>query len=239
MLGIMWSPEHRLRVGILGSGEGTTADAYAEYLRRELQDHEIAFVVSNNPGAGILDKAQGWNSRWRWDTETAVINRLTHPGGPSDRGQTYEEAEAITKLADKHKVDLVLTLGYMVIINDPLLEIYGYVPEKHQTIYQARAINTHPGPLPLTQDTMGEKAAKTVLDAYRRGEIEESEHSMHVISAIVDDPQCVFARHFVEILPDDTPAALNQRTQWIEKATVPYAVEQFARDQQDYLDRNS
>jgi folate-dependent phosphoribosylglycinamide formyltransferase PurN len=238
---------HRPKIAVLASGGGTTAEAYAQSIHRGEVAHEIGLVIVNNPEAGILDRAKRWNAELGFDVETSVINRHTHPGGPNDRGQTYEEAEAITDLLDKNNIDLVTALGYMIIIKEPLIEAYCYVPKKHQSIFEARAINTHPGPLPLTQDTMGVGASETVIQEARRIALEKaryreagkpevpalthSEHTMHVISEVIDDPMAVFARHPVEILSGDRPQALFQRVQLIEKATVAYAADNFLNRQ--------
>ena len=148
-------------------------------------------------------------------------------------------------------INLIAALGYMTVINDPLVDIYGFVAEKDKSIYYARMVNTHPGPLPLTQDTTGSSASKKVLEEVARIESENkarrvrggaeleplthSEHTMHVISQVVDDPATVFARHPVEILPGDTPDLLFQRLQWIEKVTVPYAIDKFISDRDAML----
>lgn len=228
------SERYKPRIGILASGSGTTAHAYAKAIHEGLVNHEVVLVVTNNPKAQILDRAGDWNGVWGFDTETAVVNRRTHPGGPRERGQTEEESKAICELGESNGIDLFVALGYMVIINDPFIETYGFRPDWHRSKYQARAINTHPGPLPLTADSYGVGASAKALEAYQADEISASRHSVHVIAAGIDAGPLV-AEHDVPILGNDTPESLNQRTQWIEKATMPYAIDKFWREQQEYL----
>ncbi|HVV66498.1 MAG TPA: formyltransferase family protein [Candidatus Saccharimonadales bacterium] len=231
------------RVAILASGSGTTAEAYAQAIHDGAFNQRIHLVITNNPEAGILDRVERWNQEWGFEVETAVINRTTHPGGPNKRGQTQEEAEAITTLADEHGIDLIAAMGYMVIIKEPLISTYGLVRGNHRSLYEARMINTHPGPLPLTQDTIGEYASRRVLEESARIEEENkkrqaagqmelpplvySEHTMHVISQLVDDPGTVFATNQVRIFPNDTAASLFQRVQRKEKAMIAYDIDAF------------
>lgn len=226
---------YKPRVGILASGNGTTAHAYAKAVHEGLVNHEIALVVTNNPNARVLERAADWNAVWDFETDTAVVNHRTHPGGPRLRGQTTEESSAICELGERSGVDLFVALGYMVIINDPFIETYGYRPDWHTSKYHARALNTHPGPLPLTADTYGIDASARALQAYHDDEIVVSKHTVHVISAGVDAGP-IIAEHDVPVLSSDTPESLNQRTQWIEKATMPYAIDKFWREQQEYWD---
>lgn len=239
---------HVPKIAILASGGGTTAEAYARAIHNGEVRHEIGLVISNNPDASVLGRPERWNQEWGFDVETAVINKKTHPGNPNPRGQTEEEAEAIATLADEHHIDLIAAMGYMVIIREPLISAYGFVRGNHRSLYEARMINTHPGPLPLTQDTMGEDASKAVLEEAARIEAEnerrrssgetelepltQSEHTMHVISQLIDDPEMVFARHKVRIFPGDTAESLFQRVQKTEKDMIGYAINLFLQRHQ-------
>ncbi len=224
---------HNPRVAILASGSGSTAEAYAQAIHNGQVQHEIGLVIASQPGAGILERVERWNKELGFDVESAVINGNTHPGGRQGRGQTHEESEAITKLIDRCGVDMMATLGYMVIIKEPLIAAYGYIPGEHTSIHQARMVNSHPGPLPLTADTYGNGPAAVVLDAYRRGEIDRSQHTVHVVAPGVDEGP-VIAEHDVPIVVGDTKESLFERTQWIEKATIAYALDKFLRGQEAY-----
>lgn len=221
------------KIAILASGGGTTAEAYARAIHEGAVEAEIGLVVSSSPTVGIIDRVSRWNAEWGFDTESAVINKRTHPGGPQLRGQTTEESEGILELVEKNDCDLIACLGYMIIINDPLMENYGFLPNQHTSKYQAGMINSHPGPLPLTADTDGKGAATRVLEAYHRGEVYESMHTVHVVSQGVDQGPTV-TEHPVAIEPDDTIESLKVRTQIVERATIAYAIDKFLRDQAEY-----
>jgi len=220
---------HIPRVAILASGSGTTAEAYARAIHAGQVSAEIDLVVADKTSAGILERARLWNIRYGWDVETTVISSETHPGGQMGFGQTLEESEAIATLLHERGIRLAVLLGYMKIIHGTLMEEFGYDRQRHSSMYQARMVNTHPGPLPETAKTMGKGAAAKVLELG----MPYSEHTVHVVEPDVDAGPTV-AAHRVPIKPGDTPETLNERTQLIEKATIAYAVDKFLRDQDAY-----
>lgn len=220
---------HIPRVAILASGSGTTAEAYARAVHEGVVQADIGLVITNNPDAGILERAQMWNRGYGFDVETAVINAETHPGGKMKRGQTLDESWEIATLLHERGIRLAALLGYMRIINGALMEEFGYDADRHSSLYNARMVNTHPGPLPETADTYGKGAAAKVLELG----LPESKHTVHVVSQGVDQGPVIVA-HKVPVEEGDTPDSLNARTQLIEKATIAYALDKFLRDQDAY-----
>lgn len=221
---------HIPRIAILASGSGTTADALARDIHDGKVSAEIGLVIASKPDAGILDKVEKWNSDFGFDVRTAVINGHTHPGFPQERGQTLRESEVICDLVESGRFSLVALLGYMRQVNGVLVDNFGYLPGRYISPYQARMINTHPGELPLTEDTYGVATSAVTLDAYHKGVVKSGKHTVHVVSPGMDKGP-VIAEHDVPIKPDDTAKSLNERTQWIEKATIGYATDMFLREQ--------
>lgn len=217
------------RIGILASGSGTTAEAYARAVHQGTVNAEIGVVVASNEDAGILDKVQRWNNNYGFDVQTAVINGQTHPKGKSDRGQTDEESHAITELMFDNNVRLVALLGYMTVVRGDLMQQYGYFPEVMKSPYDAYMLNSHPGPLPDTVDTFGQNTARKVLDLG----LTESKHTVHMVAPEIDQGP-IIAEHPVPVLEGDLSVTLMQRTQMIEKATIAYAIDKFVREQNEY-----
>jgi phosphoribosylglycinamide formyltransferase 1 len=220
---------HTPKIAILASGSGTTADAYAKAIYERQVSAEIGLVVTNNPDAGILDKVSRWNRDYGFDVRTAIINKQSYPKGAQTRGQTLEESEAITTAIKVEGIGTVALLGYMLIANGSLIEEFGYIPELHRSKYQASMLNTHPGPLPETEDTYGIHTSQKVIDLG----LPTSKHTVHVVASGVDKGPIVVA-HEVPVLEDDSAEALNQRTQIVEKATIAYAIDKFIREQREY-----
>ncbi len=221
---------HIPKIAILASGGGSTAEAYARAIHESRIEAEIGLLVVSNEAAGVLDKANRWNEEWGFDVKSAVVSNKLFPAGPRERGQSEEAATEICRLLDEAKVDLVLQLGYMVIGNDPYISEWGFVPERHSSMYQARALNWHPGALPLTADTYGAGASAAMLEAYRKGEVTEAAHTVHVLAQAVDAGPIVAATP-VPIESKDDVNSLFERIQLVEKAVTPYVPEQFLKRQ--------
>lgn len=229
---------HRPKIAILASGEGGTAEAYARAVCEERIDHEIGLVIVSKEDAGILKRVERWNEKWGFDTKSVVINKQLYPGGPCERGQTEDEAEAICAELARNETDIAIQLGYLVIGNDPYTQEWGFLPRIHTSPYQARALNSHPGLLPLTADTYGPNASRLMIGAYRRGEINKATHTIHCVAQEVDAGPIV-AEQPVEILPSDTEETLFKRIRKVEQTETPYAVDAFIRERRRYLTASS
>ncbi len=229
---------HIPKIAVLASGGGTTAEAYARAIHEERIKAEIGLLIVSKQSAGILDKAARWNQEWGFDVKPVVVNNGLFPGGSRDRGQSEESATEICRLLDEASADLALQLGYMIIANDPYIAEWGFVPEHHKSPYQARALNWHPGLLPLTADTYGSGASEVMLSAYGSGEITEAGHTVHALAQEVDGGPIVTSTP-VPIEATDDADTLFDRIQLIEKAVTPYIPEQFLKRKQELLYANS
>ena len=223
--------QHNPRIAILASGSGSTAEAFIRATQDGRVAAEVGLVVCNNPPekAGVYEKIDKLNQQYGLAIKTATINAKTHPRGPTERGQTQEESEAICELAIDGGFSLVVLMGYMKQVGGALMEEYGWRPGKYESIYQARMINTHPGPLPETADTWGIYASEKVL---RLG-LPASRHTVHMAAPEIDQGP-IISENAVKILQADTAQDLFDRVQRTEKAVLPLVIDQFLRDQQAY-----
>ena len=114
----------RKRIAILISGRGSNMLALADAMRDgTIPNAEVAVVISDQPGAGGLEKAR------ERQIETVVIAR---------HGRTREahDREIIGALKAR-KIDLVCLAGYMRILSSEFIESYC-----------GRILNIHPSLLP-------------------------------------------------------------------------------------------
>lgn len=223
---------HRPGIAILASGSGSTAEAFIHATQDGRVDAEVGLVVCNNPPekAGIYERIARLNQLYGLDIEAAEINSRTHPEGNVGRGQTLAESTAICeKIATKGGIAHVALMGYMKMVGGDLITEYGYRPDSHHSIYQAMMSNTHPGPLPETEDTYGIHTSARVLELG----LSASRHTVHVVGAGVDRGP-IIAQHPVEILSGDTPQDLFARVQVVEKATLPYVLDKFLKEQEAF-----
>ena len=113
-----------LRIGVLASGGGTNLQAIIDRCQEGSLAAEIAVVITNNPGAGALDRAA------TADIQTLCINHR-------DFSQREDFDNAVVNALQEAEVDLVVLAGFMRIITQTFIDAF---PE--------RVINIHPALLP-------------------------------------------------------------------------------------------
>jgi phosphoribosylglycinamide formyltransferase-1 len=113
-----------LRIGVLASGGGTNLQAIIDRCQDGSLFAEIAVVITNNPGAGALDRAE------KASIPTLCINHRDFPG-------REEFDHAVVKALQDAEVDLVVLAGFMRIITQTFIDAFPN-----------RVINIHPALLP-------------------------------------------------------------------------------------------
>lgn len=113
-----------LRIGVLASGGGTNLQAIIDRCQDGSLAVEIAVVITNNPGAGALERAANAGIR------TLCINHRNF-----SRREDFDSA--MVKALQDAEVDLVVLAGFMRIITRTFIDAF---PE--------RVINIHPALLP-------------------------------------------------------------------------------------------
>jgi phosphoribosylglycinamide formyltransferase-1 len=114
----------KLRLAVLASGGGTNLQAIIDHCQEGTLAAEIVLVVSNNPDAGALERAE------RAGIPQCCIDHRDF----NDRAEFDRAVVAAIKMAG---ADLIVLAGFMRLISDVFLEAF---PE--------RIINIHPALLP-------------------------------------------------------------------------------------------
>ncbi|PNU20946.1 phosphoribosylglycinamide formyltransferase [Geothermobacter hydrogeniphilus] len=114
----------KLKIGVLASGSGTNLQAIIDRCRDGSLDASIALVISNNPGAGCLERAAAA------DITTLCID---HRQFSSRADFDHRVVSALQQAG----VELVVLAGFMRLISDVFLEAFP-----------GRIINIHPALLP-------------------------------------------------------------------------------------------
>jgi len=200
----------RPRIAILASGSGTTAEALIHATQNGVLNADVCLVITNKPDAGILQKVERFNAMGL-SIKTLVINGITHPGIADKGEQTPAEAQAIYDAISSVNVDLVLLLGYLRKVIDPLLSL--------------RILNTHPGLLPATRGLHGEGVQQFVIDNHH----EFTGQTLHEVIAEYDSGR-VIAEHKLPVMSWDTVDTLNASVQLMEKAYISVDVQQYIQD---------
>jgi len=106
-----------VRVAVLASGGGTNLQALLDTCRGSAPA-QVVLVISNDPGAGALERAR------RSGVESVVLN------DPQD-------GAALVELLESRSIDLVVLAGYLKL-----------VPKETVAAFEGRMLNIHPALLP-------------------------------------------------------------------------------------------
>jgi len=169
------------KIGILVSGRGSNMLAIIKASKESTFPGEVAIVISDNPDAPALKKAQ----------DNGVKAVYIDPG----RKGAYLSTQAETQYAEvlkKHGVDIVVLAGFMRIIRKPLL-----------SAFPNSIINIHPSLLPAFP---GLNAQKQALDYG----VKVAGCTVHFVNEDVDAGPIII-QSCVPVLQDDTPETLSQR----------------------------
>jgi len=190
---------NELRLGILGSGKGSNFLAMADAIRAGTVPAQIAIVLSDVAGAGILSLAR----------ERNLAAEFVPPG--RYRTKLDEESEpAFVRALQAAKVDLVVLAGFMRVLKGDFLRAF-----------EGRIVNIHPSLLPSFP---GLEAWKQAWD---HG-VKVTGCTVHFVDAGVDAGP-IIGQQPVPVLDDDTPARLHQRIQMAEHELYPKCVAAIAR----------
>ncbi|MGA2007883.1 MAG: phosphoribosylglycinamide formyltransferase [Solirubrobacteraceae bacterium] len=191
-----------IALAIFASGTGTTAQAVIDACASGRIDGEVVLIVSNNPGAQVLERAAAAGIPAR------RLSTRTHP----DPGAL---AQAMLDALAEAGVTHVLLAGYMKKLAPVLVAAYG-----------GRIYNTHPALLPAYggQGMYGDRVHAAVL-ADRRT---RSGATVHLVTDEYDSGPIV-GQVEVPVLPDDDPGSLGQRVRAAERELVVEVLADVAR----------
>ena len=193
----------KLRLGVLGSGKGSNYRAIQEAILRGELNAEMAVVISDVEGAGILEAARGYGVR----AEYVAPGRFRTKMEP-------EAEERVARLLKEAGAGLVVLAGYMRMVKEPLLEAFA-----------GRMINIHPSLLPAFP---GLEAWKQALAAG----VAETGCTVHWVDRGMDSGP-IIAQRRVPVLPGDTAERLHARIQVAEHEVYPAAVRGIAEGRRD------
>jgi phosphoribosylglycinamide formyltransferase 1 len=191
-----------IALAIFASGTGTTAQAVIDACASGRIDGEVVLIVSNNPGAQVLERAAAAGIPAR------RLSTRTHPDPDA-------LARVMLDALEQAEVTHVLLAGYMKKLAPVLVAAYG-----------GRIYNTHPALLPDYggQGMYGDRVHAAVL-ADRRT---RSGATVHLVTDEYDSGPIV-GQVEVPVLPDDDPGSLGRRVRAAERELVVAVLADVAR----------
>lgn len=191
LLGREEKVESKLRLGVLGSGQGSNFAAILGAIKQGRLDAEVAVAISDVAGSGILKIAQ----------HEAVPAVFVDPG--PGRSKLSEAAQKeICEHLRRHRVDVVVMAGFMRMLKEPVLGVF-----------KDRIVNVHPSLLPKFK---GLNAPQQAID---EGEIETG-CTVHLVNEEMDGGR-ILAQETVPIHIGDTAAKLHDRIKEREHHLLP------------------
>jgi phosphoribosylglycinamide formyltransferase-1 len=187
------------RLGILGSGKGSNFVAIADAIQSGRLPAQVALVVSDVDGAGILDRAR----------ERGLAARFIEPGRFRTKLDETAEPAYIHALREA-QVDLVVLAGFMRILKGDFLRTFS-----------GQVVNIHPSLLPSFP---GLEAWRQALDYG----VKVTGCTVHLVDQGIDTGP-ILAQRAVSVLDGDTAATLHARIQEAECALYPAVVGALAR----------
>lgn len=177
----------RLKLGFLASGNGSSAKAICDAIRRRELAAEARLLVSNRREAKALDWARGDG------LATLHIPTLDDP----DAADT-----ALAKTMQDHEVNLIILSGYL-----------RHLGPRTLSAFEGRILNIHPGPLPQFggEGMYGRRVHEAVIAAG----VSRSAIVIHGVDEVYDrGPE--IARKWLVIEAGDTADTLEARVTALE-----------------------
>ncbi|MCI8483914.1 MAG: phosphoribosylglycinamide formyltransferase [Lachnospiraceae bacterium] len=192
-----------LRIAVCVSGGGTNLQAIIDGIEKKvIRNTEIAVVISNNPGAYALKRAEGYG------IESVCIS-------PKQYADRESFNQAFLEKLDSYQVDLVVLAGFLVVL-----------PEVMIKKYRNRIINVHPSLIPSFCGT-GYYGLKVHEGALARG-VKITGATVHFVDEGTDTGPIILQEP-VMVEQDDTPEILQRRVmEQAEWKILPRAIDLIA-----------
>ena len=207
----------KTKIAVFVSGGGTNLQALLDAQRDgKLTDGEIVLVLSSNPGAYALERAE------KAGVKSVTVSRKDSP--------SQEEFEgAISRELEKAGVEMIVLAGFMSILS-------GVFTAK----WDKRIINVHPSLIPSFCGK-GYYGLRVHEAALRYG-VKVTGATVHYVNEVPDGGQIILQKA-VDILPGDTPEVLQRRVmEQAEWLLLPQAAQLVAKrisDEKSKTERKS
>ena len=207
----------KTKIAVFVSGGGTNLQALLDAQRDgKLTDGEIVLVLSSNPGAYALERAE------KAGVKSVTVSRKDSP--------SQEEFEgAISRELEKAGVEMIVLAGFMSILS-------GAFTAK----WDKRIINVHPSLIPSFCGK-GYYGLRVHEAALRYG-VKVTGATVHYVNEVPDGGQIILQKA-VDILPGDTPEVLQRRVmeqaEWLLLPQAAQLVAKRIRDEKSMRERNS
>ncbi len=195
----------KARIAVFVSGGGTNLQALIDAQNSGvIQSGEIVLVVSNNPDAYALTRAE------KAGIKTAVVSK-------KELGSQEKFEEGLISALNENNIDFVILAGFMCILS-----------ENFTKRYPRRIINVHPSLIPsfCGKGFYGLRVHQAALDYG----VKVTGATVHFVNEIPDGGEIILQKA-VEIKEGDTPEVLQKRVmEEAEWNLLPRAAELVSKE---------
>jgi phosphoribosylglycinamide formyltransferase-1 len=183
-----------INIAIFASGSGTNTEELIKYFSSN-KEVKIKLVVTNNPNAGVVKRAEAYKKNIQIISKEALNNYT----------------DQIIDFLQTEKVDLIILSGFLLLI-----------PEKIIKAFPQRIINIHPALLPRHggKGMYGKRVHEAVLKAKEK----ESGITIHYVDEHYDQGETIL-QAVCRVEETDTPETLAKKIHELEYFYFPKAVE--------------
>ena len=207
----------KTKIAVFVSGGGTNLQALLDaQAEGKLKDGEIVLVLSSNPGAYALQRA-----------EKAGVRSVTVSRKDSASQEAFEAA--ISRELEKAGIEMIVLAGFMSILSADFT-----------ARWERRIINVHPSLIPsfCGKGYYGLRVHEAALNYG----VKVTGATVHYVNEVPDGGQIILQKA-VDILPGDTPEVLQRRVmEQAEWQLLPQAAQLVAkriRDEKSKTERKS
>lgn len=175
-----------IRLGILGSTNGTDLQAILDAIKTKQLKASVSVIISNKKNAFILDRGKKNNIPSFY---------ISHKNMEREKFDNN-----ITTILEKHKVDLVLLIGFMRILSKSFCKKWN-----------EKILNVHPSLLPKYAGGMDTNVHEEVLKNKDR----TTGCTIHFVTNEVDGGP-IFIQKECIVAPNDTIESLKTKVQKLE-----------------------
>ena len=195
----------KTKIAVFVSGGGTNLQALLDaQAEGKLQDGQIVLVLSSNPGAYALQRAE------KAGVSSVTVSR-------KDSASQAEFEAAISRELEKAGIEMIVLAGFMSILSADFT-----------ARWEKRIINVHPSLIPSFCGK-GYYGLRVHEAALRYG-VKVTGATVHYVNEVPDGGQIILQKA-VDILPGDTPELLQRRVmeqaEWI---LLPQTLERVAAE---------
>ena len=207
----------KTKIAVFVSGGGTNLQALLDaQAEGKLQDGQIVLVLSSNPGAYALQRAE------KAGVSSVTVSR-------KDSASQAEFEAAISRELEKAGIEMIVLAGFMSILSADFT-----------ARWEKRIINVHPSLIPSFCGK-GYYGLRVHEAALRYG-VKVTGATVHYVNEVPDGGQIILQKA-VDILPGDTPEVLQRRVmEQAEWQLLPRAAQLVAkriRDDKSKTERKS